>query len=110
MNMNQNNIGENAGIVWRALHNNRSSWEELVKTTELHPLELANASGWLARSSYSSESQTYTLIPTKYLLTQKRVKPKHVIIHSPFALTYGFIWEQAAEHGDTPIHIRTHRQ
>lgn len=51
MNMNQNNIGENAGIVWRALHNNRSSWEELVKTTELHPLELASAIGWLAREN-----------------------------------------------------------
>ena len=42
-------MGENAGIVWRVLHNNRCSWEELVKATELNPLELAAAIGWLAR-------------------------------------------------------------
>lgn len=42
-------IGENAGTVWRALHNNMLSWEELVKTTDLKPLELASVIGWLAR-------------------------------------------------------------
>ena len=42
-------IGENAGIVWRALDNNTLSWEELVKSTELNPMELACAIGWLAR-------------------------------------------------------------
>ncbi len=47
--MNNHQIGENAGIVWRALHNNKYSWEELVKNTTLHPLELACAIGWLAR-------------------------------------------------------------
>ena len=36
--MNKERIGENAGIVWRVLHNNRCSWEELVKATELNPL------------------------------------------------------------------------
>ena len=47
--MNKERIGENAGIVWRVLHNNKYSWEELVKATELNPLELAAAIGWLAR-------------------------------------------------------------
>ena len=47
--MNKEQIGENAGIVWRALHNNRCSWEELVTATGLNPLELAAAIGWLAR-------------------------------------------------------------
>lgn len=51
MNMNNNEIGENAGIVWRALHGNKCSWEELVKATGLNPLELAAAIGWLAREN-----------------------------------------------------------
>lgn len=42
-------IGENAGIVWRTLHGNTMSWEELLKNTSLKPLELASAIGWLAR-------------------------------------------------------------
>lgn len=42
-------IGQNAGIVWRALHNNKMSWEELMKNTKLKALELASAIGWLAR-------------------------------------------------------------
>lgn len=49
MRMNKEQIGENAGIVWRALNNNKCSWEELVKATGLNPLELAAAIGWLAR-------------------------------------------------------------
>ena len=47
--MNKEHIGENAGIVWRALHNNMLSWEELVKSTGLIPLDLSAAIGWLAR-------------------------------------------------------------
>lgn len=47
--MNKETIGENAGIVWRVLHDNKCSWEELVKATALNPLELACAIGWLAR-------------------------------------------------------------
>lgn len=42
-------IGENAGIIWRTLHNNKMSWEELLKNTGLKPLELASGIGWLAR-------------------------------------------------------------
>ena len=49
--MNVNAIGENAGIVWRALHNNMLSWEELLKSTELNPISLACAIGWLAREN-----------------------------------------------------------
>lgn len=49
--MNYNSIGENAGMVWRTLHGNKQSWEELVKATGLNPLELAAAIGWLARES-----------------------------------------------------------
>lgn len=44
-------IGSNAGIVWRTLHGNKCSWEELVKATGLNPLELACAIGWLAREN-----------------------------------------------------------
>lgn len=42
-------IGENAGIIWRTLHNKRMSWEELLKNTGLNPIELASGIGWLAR-------------------------------------------------------------
>lgn len=51
MDMEYNKIGENAGIVWRALNAQKYSWEELLKTTELNPLELACAIGWLAREN-----------------------------------------------------------
>lgn len=44
-------IGKNAGTVWRALHNSTMSWEELLKSTRLEPLELASAIGWLAREN-----------------------------------------------------------
>lgn len=47
--MNNTQIGENAGTVWRVLHDRKHSWKELVKITALHPLELAVAIGWLAR-------------------------------------------------------------
>lgn len=56
MNTEFNNIGENAGIVWRALNNQKCSWEELLKTTGLHPLELSCAIGWLARENKVSFS------------------------------------------------------
>lgn len=46
---NTETIGMNAGIVWRVLHDNKCSWEELVKATGLNPLELSAAIGWLAR-------------------------------------------------------------
>lgn len=49
--MNNHVIGENAGIVWRVLHGQIFSWEELLKNTELGPMEQACAIGWLARES-----------------------------------------------------------
>lgn len=49
--MNNNLIGENAGIVWRALDEKQLSWEELIKASNLKPLELAAAIGWLAREN-----------------------------------------------------------
>lgn len=49
--MNNNQIGEHAGIVWQTLHGKKYSWEELLKVTGLHPLELACAIGWLAREN-----------------------------------------------------------
>lgn len=49
MEWNKDLIGENAGIVWKTLYNNKMSWEELLKNTALEPLELASAIGWLAR-------------------------------------------------------------
>lgn len=51
MNLDKNLIGENAGVIWRALHNNKMSWEELLKNTGLKPLELASGIGWLAREN-----------------------------------------------------------
>lgn len=44
-------IGENAGVVWRILHGNVYSWEDLLKNTGLNPLELASAIGWLAKEN-----------------------------------------------------------
>ena len=49
MNMDKRIIGEKAGIIRRTLHNNKMSWEELLKNTGLKPLELASGIGWLAR-------------------------------------------------------------
>lgn len=49
MNMDKRIIGEKAGIIWRTLHNNKMSWEELLKNTGLKPLELASGIGWLTR-------------------------------------------------------------
>lgn len=48
MNLDKRIIGENAGIIWRTLHNNKMSWEELLKNTTLNPLDLASGIGWLA--------------------------------------------------------------
>ncbi len=47
--MNTESIGKNAGIVWRVLNDRKSTWEELVKSSGLKPLEIAAAIGWLAR-------------------------------------------------------------
>ncbi|MGM9709910.1 MAG: winged helix-turn-helix domain-containing protein [Prevotella sp.] len=47
--MNKELIGKNAGIVWRVLNDRKSTWEELVKSSGLKPLEIAAAIGWLAR-------------------------------------------------------------
>ncbi len=49
--MDINNIGKNAGIVWRSLEKDKLSWEELIKSTGLKPLELSCAIGWLAREN-----------------------------------------------------------
>ena len=51
MSWDKNLIGENAGIVWKVLQNNKMSWEELLKDTKLKSLELASAIGWLAREN-----------------------------------------------------------
>ena len=45
-------LGENAGVVWRILHGNGViSWGELLKRTQLEPIALAYAIGWLAREN-----------------------------------------------------------
>lgn len=49
--MNKESIGKNAGIVWRVLNVRKSTWEELVKSSGLKPLEIAAAIGWLAREN-----------------------------------------------------------
>lgn len=50
--MNKNQIGVNAGIVWRIMASNYS-WtiDELKKHTNLSDAELWSAIGWLARES-----------------------------------------------------------
>ncbi len=47
--MKKNKIGECASLVMGALHCESRSWEELLQSTGLAPLELACAIGWLAR-------------------------------------------------------------
>ena len=49
--MNNELIGKNAGIVWQTLNCHKCTWEELVKSSALKPLELAAAIGWLAREN-----------------------------------------------------------
>jgi hypothetical protein len=49
--MDTNIIGANAGIVWRSLEKDKRSWEELIKSTGLNPLELASTIGGLAREN-----------------------------------------------------------
>ncbi len=62
MNVEYNKIGENAGIVWRALNTRKYSWEELLKVTKLNPLELACAIGWLARENKIDSSANADVI------------------------------------------------
>lgn len=49
--MNKYKIGANAGTVWSVLsaHRGRMTFSELLPATQLTPLELAAAIGWLAR-------------------------------------------------------------
>lgn len=44
-------IGANAGIVWRVLNtrHDKMFFGELLMATQLNPIELASAIGWLAR-------------------------------------------------------------
>ncbi len=57
MDINYNDIGRNAGTVWRTLNSSKCSWDELVVATGLQPLELACAVGWLARENKISFSR-----------------------------------------------------
>lgn len=49
--MNKYKIGANAGTVWATLEARRGkmTFSELIPATQLTPLELAAAIGWLAR-------------------------------------------------------------
>lgn len=49
--MNVQNIGENAGIVWKLLHGENKKWEyaELKSVSGLSDRDLNAAIGWLAR-------------------------------------------------------------
>lgn len=51
--MNIERIGNNAGIVWRTLHNSEKemSLTELTQATGLDPMEVVAAIGWLAREN-----------------------------------------------------------
>lgn len=44
-------IGENAGLVWEALHNGELSVKAVKKATKLKEADLNMAFGWLARES-----------------------------------------------------------
>ena len=47
--MKKETIGVNAGIVWRILseRNSKATFKELLLDTDLNPVELASAIGWL---------------------------------------------------------------
>ena len=49
--MKKETIAVNAGIVWRILseRNSKTTFKELLLDTDLNPVELASAIGWLAR-------------------------------------------------------------
>lgn len=51
--MKKETIGAHAGIVWRMLSakHNRMTFSELLVSTQLNPVELAYAIGWLAREN-----------------------------------------------------------
>lgn len=51
--MKQDLIGINAGIVWRLLNSrcNKITFKELVVSTNLKPMAVAAAIGWLAREN-----------------------------------------------------------
>jgi DNA-binding transcriptional regulator GbsR (MarR family) len=49
--MKAENIGKNAGIVWRTLYHNETemTFRELVQATQLSEIDVAAAIGWLSR-------------------------------------------------------------
>lgn len=49
----QDLIGINAGIIWRLLYSTqrRMTFKELVTNTNLNPMAVAAAIGWLAREN-----------------------------------------------------------
>jgi hypothetical protein len=50
--MNKNEIGKNAGIVWRLLENHTiMKYDELKQRSQLSDRELSAAIGWLAREN-----------------------------------------------------------
>ena len=73
-------IGENAGIIWRMMDNNKH-WEygELKKATGLSDRELNAAIGWLARENkiqfLSRHQSVYRIIGLKRLHSQAYIRP-----------------------------------
>ena len=49
--MKKNDIGTNAGLVWRTLFykGSKATFNELLQATGLNSLDLSSAIGWLAR-------------------------------------------------------------
>lgn len=68
MNMDKKIIGENAGIIWRTLHNNKMSWEELLKNTA------SSRWNWQAASAGLRERTRYSYIPIMGLSILKSIK------------------------------------
>jgi hypothetical protein len=49
--MKKDDIGTNAGLVWRTLYyrGSKASFNDLLESTGLNALDLSSAIGWLAR-------------------------------------------------------------
>ena len=64
--MDKNQIGENAGIVWRTLENKgKLTLEELQKETGLDQAAVFTAIGWLAREDKISFNKENDIISVR---------------------------------------------
>lgn len=66
--MKAENIGKNAGIVWRTLYHNETemTFRELVQATQLSEIDVAAAIGWLSREYKSGWMKPRTSSFSRY--------------------------------------------